>query len=164
MVGADCFRRYEKAERPVGGSAFFIGCSGADFLDVEGCLKRDTGGAEGIRTLDPHDANVVLSQLSYCPSEGANCSASSACPQPFLPVVYFRGPDFRCEGADGLSFTTGTARIGSQAPFPESTGLKAHPHAQSGVERVVVILTVQIEKAVCSRLGAEGPALADSTD
>lgn len=28
------------------------------------------GGAEGIRTLDPHDANVVLSQLSYCPAEG----------------------------------------------------------------------------------------------
>ena len=25
------------------------------------------GGAEGIRTLDPHVANVVLSQLSYCP-------------------------------------------------------------------------------------------------
>ncbi len=25
-------------------------------------------GAEGIRTLDPHVANVVLSQLSYCPS------------------------------------------------------------------------------------------------
>lgn len=26
------------------------------------------GGAEGIRTLDPHDANVVLSQLSYRPN------------------------------------------------------------------------------------------------
>jgi hypothetical protein len=26
------------------------------------------GGAEGIRTLDPHVANVVLSQLSYCPT------------------------------------------------------------------------------------------------
>ena len=25
-------------------------------------------GAEGIRTLDPHVANVVLSQLSYCPT------------------------------------------------------------------------------------------------
>src|SRR5215203_7132502 len=29
------------------------------------------GGAEGIRTLDPHVANVVLSQLSYCPIAGA---------------------------------------------------------------------------------------------
>ncbi len=27
------------------------------------------GGAEGIRTLDPHVANVVLSQLSYCPTK-----------------------------------------------------------------------------------------------
>jgi hypothetical protein len=26
--------------------------------------------AEGIRTLDPHVANVVLSQLSYCPVSG----------------------------------------------------------------------------------------------
>ena len=26
------------------------------------------GGAEGIRTPDPHVANVVLSQLSYCPT------------------------------------------------------------------------------------------------
>ena len=33
-------------------------------LDSEGL----DGGAEGIRTLDPHVANVVLSQLSYCPT------------------------------------------------------------------------------------------------
>jgi drug/metabolite transporter, DME family len=34
------------------------------------------GGAEGIRTLDPHVANVVLSQLSYCPTrrETAHCT------------------------------------------------------------------------------------------
>ena len=29
----------------------------------------EIGGAEGIRTLDPHVANVVLSQLSYRPTE-----------------------------------------------------------------------------------------------
>ncbi len=29
----------------------------------------NSNGAEGIRTLDPHVANVVLSQLSYCPSQ-----------------------------------------------------------------------------------------------
>ena len=33
--------------------------------------KQEVGGAEGIRTLDPHVANVVLSQLSYCPTQGA---------------------------------------------------------------------------------------------
>ena len=27
------------------------------------------GGADGIRTHDPHVANVVLSRLSYCPTE-----------------------------------------------------------------------------------------------
>jgi hypothetical protein len=27
----------------------------------------DVGGADGIRTHDPHVANVMLSQLSYCP-------------------------------------------------------------------------------------------------
>ena len=29
--------------------------------------REKYGGAEGIRTLDPHVANVVLSQLSYSP-------------------------------------------------------------------------------------------------
>jgi hypothetical protein len=32
-------------------------------------VRMRNGGAEGIRTLDPHVANVVLSQLSYCPTE-----------------------------------------------------------------------------------------------
>jgi hypothetical protein len=33
------------------------------------CLSEGSkSGAEGIRTLDPHVANVVLSQLSYCPT------------------------------------------------------------------------------------------------
>ena len=27
-----------------------------------------SGGADGIRTHDPHVANVMLSQLSYCPT------------------------------------------------------------------------------------------------
>src|SRR6185295_18934706 len=38
----------------------------------KGAAKRqardEIGGAEGIRTLEPHVANVVLSQLSYCPT------------------------------------------------------------------------------------------------
>lgn len=34
-------------------------------------------GAEGIRTLDPHVANVVLSQLSYCPDRPRRSRAFS---------------------------------------------------------------------------------------
>src|SRR6185312_14907868 len=30
--------------------------------------RKVNGGAEGTRTLDPHVANVLLSQLSYCPT------------------------------------------------------------------------------------------------
>src|SRR5947199_3298277 len=33
-----------------------------------GLIEEMNGGAEGTRTLDPHVANVVLSQLSYCPT------------------------------------------------------------------------------------------------
>lgn len=36
--------------------------------EVEKKDRKRSGGAEGIRTLDPHVANVVLSQLSYCPT------------------------------------------------------------------------------------------------
>ena len=33
-------------------------------------LREINGGAEETRTPDPHVANVVLSQLSYCPTIG----------------------------------------------------------------------------------------------
>ena len=57
----------------------------ADPVGTEvGVELSEDGGAEGTRTLDPHDANVVLSQLSYCPSEGANCSRSP-CPWQGIP-------------------------------------------------------------------------------
>src|ERR1700724_2543363 len=39
------------------------------------------GGAEGIRTLDPHVANVVLSQLSYCPTRERDCTRAGMAPQ-----------------------------------------------------------------------------------
>ena len=55
----------------------------ADLLEIASLAKADrstdwrpksiqmkdigNGGAEGVRTLDPHVANVVLSQLSYRP-------------------------------------------------------------------------------------------------
>ncbi len=39
--------------------------------------KQRVGGDEGIRTLDPYVANVVLSQLSYIPTD--IISAFSAC-------------------------------------------------------------------------------------
>ena len=35
-------------------------------------LRAKTGGAEGIRTPDPHNAIVVLYQLSYDPSQSLN--------------------------------------------------------------------------------------------
>ena len=44
--------------------------------DRSACRDRSSGlflcGAEGIRTLDPHVANVVLSQLSYCPENSTS--------------------------------------------------------------------------------------------
>src|SRR5579864_9000122 len=51
--------------------------------------RKRIGGAEGIRTLDPHVANVVLSQLSYCPTRervlysGRHGTAN----RPFLPFL-----------------------------------------------------------------------------
>ena len=54
------------------------------FRDLEGTSGRmsGNGGAEGIRTLDPHVANVVLSQLSYRPTE----DRSKAAPSPGVPA------------------------------------------------------------------------------
>src|SRR5579864_6379904 len=43
--------------------------------------RKRIGGAEGIRTLDPHVANVVLSQLSYCPTRGAYCTCGDVARQ-----------------------------------------------------------------------------------
>ena len=36
--------------------------------------KRKGGGDEGTRTPDPRDANAVLSQLSYIPTDGGEYS------------------------------------------------------------------------------------------
>ena len=49
--------------------------------------KKYLGGDEGIRTLDPHVANVVLSQLSYIPK---NNRFSSVLPHlvHFNPLLY----------------------------------------------------------------------------
>ena len=61
-----------------------FGRSSRHALLLMGCLEDTDGGAEGIRTLDPHVANVVLSQLSYCPTRegvlysGGRIAASSA--------------------------------------------------------------------------------------
>jgi hypothetical protein len=38
-----------------------------------GVLKFEDGGAEGIRTPDPHNAIVVLYQLSYDPIRSRKC-------------------------------------------------------------------------------------------
>ena len=40
--------------------------------------KKLVGGAEGIRTPDPHNAIVVLYQLSYDPNQSYECKVPSA--------------------------------------------------------------------------------------
>lgn len=47
-------------------------------LSAENKGKQNQSGAERDRTADPHVANVVLSQLSYCPERRAIYGASLA--------------------------------------------------------------------------------------
>src|SRR5262249_52320655 len=64
------------------------GCSWPHLGHFIGATLRQVGldgGAEGIRTLDPHVANVVLSQLSYCPTRDGVL-------YPRLPGAANRGP------------------------------------------------------------------------
>ncbi len=49
--------------------------------DIQGFWRRVSGGAEETRTPDPHVANVVLSQLSYCPTFIGDLSKSKSLSQ-----------------------------------------------------------------------------------
>ena len=45
---------------------------GAAVFALRRVFRAKTGGAEGVRTPDPHNAIVVLYQLSYDPTQSAN--------------------------------------------------------------------------------------------
>lgn len=51
------------------GIRFMKDASPAELSSSTGLARLTSGGDEGIRTLGPHVANVMLSQLSYIPTK-----------------------------------------------------------------------------------------------
>ena len=68
-------------------------------------LRLECGGVEGDRTLDLRIANATLSQLSYHPTKGADCTPMPGAPQtsvdgawPCLPRI--RPHSYHCPPLD----------------------------------------------------------------
>jgi hypothetical protein len=58
-----------------------------------GITRRKDGGAEGIRTPDPHNAIVVLYQLSYDPIQSEECKAPAAVVKTFPRIELNARPE-----------------------------------------------------------------------